>query len=30
MLPESKHSKTKLLKMDENQAELCQIISKNF
>lgn len=30
MLPESKHSKTKLLKMDENQAELCQIINKNF
>jgi hypothetical protein len=30
MLPESKHYKTKLLKMDENQAELCQIINKNF
>ena len=29
-LPESKHTKTKLLKMDEQQAELYQIIEKNF
>ena len=29
-LPESKHTKTKLLKMDEQQAELYQIIKKNF
>lgn len=30
MLPESKHTKSQLLKMDDQQAELCQIISKNF
>lgn len=30
ILPESKHAKTKLLRMDENQAELCRIIDKNF
>jgi len=29
-LPESKHSKTKLLKMDDEQARLYQIIQKNF
>lgn len=29
-LPESKHTKTKLLKMDEHQAELYQIVEKNF
>ena len=29
-LPESKHTKTKLLKMDNEQAELFQIINKNF
>lgn len=29
-LPESKHTKTMLLKMDEQQAELYQIIEKNF
>lgn len=29
-LQESKHTKTKLLKMDEQQAELYQIIEKNF
>ena len=29
-LPESKHTKTKLLKMDEQQAELYQIIKGNF
>lgn len=29
-LPESKHTKSKLLKMDEQQAELYQIIEKNF
>lgn len=29
-LPESKHTKTKLLKMDDRQAELFQIITKNF
>ncbi|MEO6706772.1 MAG: IS1634 family transposase [Ginsengibacter sp.] len=29
-LPESKHTKTKLLKMDEKQTELYQIITKNF
>ena len=29
-LPESKHTKSKLLKMDEEQAELYQIIEKNF
>jgi transposase len=29
-LPESKHTKTRLLKMDEQQAELYQIIEKNF
>lgn len=30
MLPESKHTKSQLLKMDDQQAELCQIISKYF
>jgi len=29
-LPESKHTKSKLLKMDEQQAELYNIIQKNF
>lgn len=29
-LPDSKHTKSKLLKMDDQQAELYQIISKNF
>ena len=29
-LPESKHTKSKLLKMDEEQADLYQIICKNF
>lgn len=29
-LPESKHTKTKLLKMDDRQAELYQIVMKNF
>jgi transposase len=29
-LPESKHTKSRLLKMDDQQAELNQIISKNF
>jgi transposase len=29
-LPESKHMKTRLLNMDEDQAELYQIINKNF
>jgi len=29
-LPESKHAKSKLLKMDDEQAELFQIIMKNF
>jgi transposase len=29
-LPESKHTKTKLLKMDDEQAHLYQIIQKNF
>lgn len=29
-LPDSKHTKTKLLKMDDEQAELYQIILKNF
>ena len=29
-LPESKHTKTRLLKMDDQQAELYQIIEKNF
>jgi transposase len=29
-LPESKHTKSKLLKMDDQQAELHQIINKNF
>jgi transposase len=29
-LPESKHTKSKLLKMDDEQAELYQIINKNF
>ncbi len=30
ILPESKHTKSKLLKMDDKQAELYNIISKNF
>jgi transposase len=30
MLPESKHTKSMLLKMDDEQAELYQIINKNF
>ena len=30
ILPESKHTKSKLLKMDKEQAELYQIIEKNF
>jgi len=30
ILPESKHTKTKLLKMDDDQAELFQIIMKNY
>jgi transposase len=29
-LPESKHTKSRLLKMDDDQAELYQIIEKNF
>jgi transposase len=29
-LPESKHTKSKLLRMDDEQAELYQIINKNF
>lgn len=29
-LPESKHTKSKLLKMDDEQAELYQIVNKNF
>ena len=29
-LPDSKHKKTKLLKMDDEQAHLYQIIHKNF
>lgn len=29
-LPESKHTKSKLMKMDDEQAELYQIIGKNF
>ncbi len=29
-LPESKHTKTKLLKMDDEQSELYRIINKNF
>ncbi len=29
-LPESKHTKSTLLKMDDRQAELYQIIQKNF
>jgi hypothetical protein len=29
-LPESKHTNSKLLKMDDEQAELYQIIMKNF
>jgi hypothetical protein len=29
-LPESKHTQTKLLKMDNQQDELYQIIQKNF
>ena len=29
-LPESKHTKTKLLNMDKEQAELYQLVSKNF
>jgi transposase len=30
MLPESKHTKSILLKMDENQTELIRIINKNY
>ena len=30
MLPKSRHTKSKLLKMDDQQAELYQIIQKNF
>lgn len=30
MLPESKHVRSQLLKMDDQQAELCQIISKYY
>lgn len=30
MLPDSKHTKSRLLQMDEEQAELYQIISENF
>jgi len=30
ILPESKHTKSQLLKMDDQQAELYQIIIKNF
>ncbi len=29
-LPESKHTKSKLLKMDDKQAELYNMIMKNF
>jgi len=29
-LPESKHTKSKWLKMDDEQAELYQIIMKNY
>ena len=29
-LPESKHTKSKLLRMDDQQAELFQIVMKNF
>lgn len=29
-LPESKHTKSKLLKMDEKQAELYNIVQKKF
>jgi transposase len=29
-LPESKHTKTKILKMDDEQAQLYQIIQKKF
>ena len=29
-LPESKHTKSQLLRMDDEQAELCHIINKNF
>jgi len=29
-LPDSKHTKTKLLKMNEKQRELYNIINKNF
>ncbi|MBA7582202.1 hypothetical protein ES708_24122 [subsurface metagenome] len=29
-LPESKHTKSKLLKMDDEQAEIYQIVNKNF
>ena len=29
-LPESKHTKSKLLNMDEKQSELYRIINKNF
>ena len=30
MLPESKHKRTKLLKMDDQQAELYRLVMKNF
>jgi hypothetical protein len=29
-LPDSKHTKSRVLKMDDEQAELYQIIEKNF
>jgi hypothetical protein len=29
-LPESKHTKSKILKMDEDQTELYEIIKRNF
>jgi transposase len=29
-LPDSKHTKTRLLKMDEKQQELCDIVNRNF
>ncbi len=29
-LPDSKHQKSKILKMDENQTELYEIILKNY
>jgi hypothetical protein len=28
-LPDSRHTKSKLLKMDDQQAELCRIVQKN-